>query len=314
MASIDSAITPLVSISIISCNQQDYIAEAIESALTQTYPNVEVVVADDASTDETQAIIRRYERAHPGRVRGIFNPARLGITANSNVALFACRGDFVAFMGGDDVLLPDKIAAQVAWFKVDPRRRVCGHQVEVFYEDGSRPPHDFSPGLMAGSDAADILRKGFYCACAVMVRTSAMPAAGYEVQLPMVSDHMFWFESMLTNGSSDGMFGFVPGIHARYRRHASNFTLRAIDGLSEVIRYYEIVAERYPAFRRVARRSIVERHYDIGVAQLRLGQHGSARRTLAGVIAQRPLFAKAWVRLVQTVLPKSRPGLSFSAA
>lgn len=295
---------PLVSISIISCEQQDYIGEAIESALAQTYHNIEVVVADDASTDATQDIIKRYEAAHPGRVRGIFNQSRLGITANSNVALFACRGEFVAFMGGDDVLLPGKIAAQVEWFAADPRRRVCGHQVEVFYEDGSRAPHAFSLAMMAGTDAADILRKGFYCACSVMVRTSAMPAAGYERQLPMVSDHMFWFESMLNDGRSDGEYGFVPGVHARYRRHQSNFTLRVIDGLTEVVRYYEIVAARYPRFRRTARRAIVERRYDAAVAQMKAGAPAEARRLLRGVLANRPLFARAWVRLAQTMLPR----------
>jgi glycosyltransferase involved in cell wall biosynthesis len=127
--------SPMVSVHVISYNQEKYVAEAIESAVNQDYPNLEVVVSDDASTDRTVSIIRDLESLHPGKIAALYNKTNVGVTSNSNRALSAFSGDFVAFLGGDDVLLPGKISAQVEWFRRDRslgvRRgiRLCGRGV-----------------------------------------------------------------------------------------------------------------------------------------------------------------------------------------
>lgn len=58
---------PLVSIAIITYNQKEYLRECIESCLSQDYPNIEIVIADDCSTDGTQAMLRDYERAYQNK-------------------------------------------------------------------------------------------------------------------------------------------------------------------------------------------------------------------------------------------------------
>src|SRR4051812_44955101 len=121
---------PKVSIHMISYNQRQFLPEAIESAVTQNYPNLEVVVADDASTDGSTEILLDYSQKYPGKVIAVLGEKNVGITGNSNRALARCSGELIAIMGSDDVLLPGKISAQVAWFEQDPRRVLCGHQVE----------------------------------------------------------------------------------------------------------------------------------------------------------------------------------------
>ena len=93
---------PKVSVMIITYNQEDLISETIESVLFQNYPNLEIIVSDDASTDKTPEIILSYASRYPNVVIPVLNKKNIGITGNSNTAFFACTGEMVAVLGGDD--------------------------------------------------------------------------------------------------------------------------------------------------------------------------------------------------------------------
>ncbi|MBU0620436.1 MAG: glycosyltransferase [Gammaproteobacteria bacterium] len=217
--------SPRISILVICYNQNKYIREALESALEQDYENLEVVVADDASRDGTQTIIRELAQRYPHRLKPILNPQNVGITANSNIGLAHCSGEFIAFMGGDDVLLPGKISRQAAWLAADEKRVLCGHDVDWIDADGVQlgiRSSDRVP-LREGRGASGIIRNGTpYAATAVMVRRSHIPSYGFHPALPVVSDWKLWLDVV----GSDGLYGYIPGIHARYRRHRDNVTTR----------------------------------------------------------------------------------------
>ena len=93
-------IKPLVSVMIISYNQENYIGETIQSAIDQDYPNVEIIVSDDGSKDKTPAIILEYANRYPSKIIPILKKKNSGITANCNTALRACTGEFIVFFGG----------------------------------------------------------------------------------------------------------------------------------------------------------------------------------------------------------------------
>jgi glycosyltransferase involved in cell wall biosynthesis len=288
-----------VSIHIIAYNQKHFIREAIESALAQDYPAVEVVVADDASTDGTAEIIAEYERAHPGRVVAVLNRVNRGITANSNSGLRACSGTYIAFLGGDDVLLPGKISAQVAWFAAHPNGVLCGHQVEVFHDDDSVAPYPLSRQLLRGTGADAIIRHQPFGALSVMVRADRIPPHGFDEALPVVSDQLLWTEVV----RDDGEFGFVEGTWSRYRRHGANVTRDPFANLGDVESTLGIVAQRYPQFRGAVRYAVTRRLlYDVGVALMDAGRKSEARRKFWEAIRREPWFAKAWIRLAQTLV------------
>lgn len=90
-----------ISIVVSSYNYADYVGEAIDSALTQTYPGVQVVVVDDGSTDGSVEIIRSY-----GDTIETLCQANAGQAAAWNSGLAAARGDYVIFLDSDDRLLP----------------------------------------------------------------------------------------------------------------------------------------------------------------------------------------------------------------
>lgn len=104
----ETASGPLVSIIIPCYNAESFIGEAIESALAQTYPNVEVIVIDDGSTDGSLGVIRTFG----DRIRWESGPNRGGCAAR-NRGIELAAGEWVQFLDADDLLYPDKLARQV---------------------------------------------------------------------------------------------------------------------------------------------------------------------------------------------------------
>jgi glycosyltransferase involved in cell wall biosynthesis len=109
---------PVVSVLIPTYNRAHCICNAIDSVLAQTFTNVEIVVVDDGSKDETPEVMAR-EYQHEPRVRYL-RQQNGGVSAARNHGLRHCRGEFVAFLDSDDVWLPWKLELQVACFRRFP--------------------------------------------------------------------------------------------------------------------------------------------------------------------------------------------------
>jgi glycosyltransferase involved in cell wall biosynthesis len=102
-------VTPLVSILIPAYNAAPWISETIRSALAQTWPQIEIIVVDDGSTDTTLTVANSF--ASP-RVRIVSQPNR-GASSARNHALTLARGEYIQFLDADDLLAPDKIESQL---------------------------------------------------------------------------------------------------------------------------------------------------------------------------------------------------------
>lgn len=291
-------IAPKVSIMMIAYNQARFIGEAIESALAQDYPNLEIVISDDASTDATPEIILDYAEKNPGKIIPVLNSTNSGITSNSNAGLEACTGEFIAFTDGDDLLLPGKISAQIEWFAERPDHVLCGHLIEIFHDDGSRPATSFPKRLHAGQGAALAIEHILYSKISMMVRASRIPAHGFEPSLKYVSDLLFPIEVL----GESGRFGFIDGIYARARRHDSNITDRPFELFAEVSHHFDLIDLRFPQFRSISRKARTRRmFYDVGVTLLRHGRKAEARAKFVETIKREPLFVRAWVRVLQSI-------------
>lgn len=102
---------PLVSFVLLTYNQQEFVQEAVRSALLQTYQPLEIVISDDASTDRTfenaRAVIDEYKGPHS--VIGCVNSRNMGTNAHLNVAVRKAKGEFIVVAAGDDVSLPGRV-------------------------------------------------------------------------------------------------------------------------------------------------------------------------------------------------------------
>ena len=117
---------PLVSIIIITYNSSEYVVETLDSALTQTYPNVEVIVTDDCSTDNTVAVCRQWICDHidSGRpVTLVEAEHNTGVSGNCNRGLQASHGEWIKVIAGDDMLAPTAIADYIDFVSTHPETR-----------------------------------------------------------------------------------------------------------------------------------------------------------------------------------------------
>ncbi|MBU5612542.1 glycosyltransferase family 2 protein [Geomonas azotofigens] len=113
-------------------NGAAFVTEAVESILGQSYPDFELLVIDDGSTDKSAAIVLSYDDP---RIRLVKNGHNLGLIASLNRGLDLARGEYVARMDADDISRPRRLARQVAFLDSHPEVGVCGSWVR-FFPDG----------------------------------------------------------------------------------------------------------------------------------------------------------------------------------
>ena len=92
----------LVTVIMVTYNSSAYVREAIDSVLLQSYSNIELIIGDDVSTDDTWEIIQEFEDQ---RIRAYKNPINLGEYPNRNKAISLSKGEFIYFIDGDDLML-----------------------------------------------------------------------------------------------------------------------------------------------------------------------------------------------------------------
>lgn len=183
----DADRTPLVSVIIPTFNRRDLVLRAIESARTQTYPNLEIVVQDDGSTDGTAEAIAALKLP----IAYVWQPNR-GLAAARNAAIRRSRGELIALLDSDDVWTTDKVAKCVAYLNQHP-------DVDVVYTPMATV--DADGRMMTGHDkpcqAGWILNELFENICvhdpaAVFHRRVWERVGGFDESLPVCVGHNFW--------------------------------------------------------------------------------------------------------------------------
>lgn len=266
----DATNLPLVSVAIITFNQKDFLIECIESILSQDYPNIEIIVADDCSTDGTKEVLNNYADKYNGKFILRLAENNQGITVNSNEAHFACTGKYIAWIGGDDLMLPGKVSRQVAFMESNPTCSICYHNLDVFDNKSGKTLHLYNDKYKAWEGGMEqIIRNGtFNGACATMVKRSDTPVYGFDNSLPVASDWLYWIETLRDGGK----IKYINAVLGRYRRHSNNIT-KPSDKLEQNIIDHlnscNLIIERYPQYFNAA----VHRLGDIYVAMRKHGNY-----------------------------------------
>lgn len=287
---------PLVSIHIVTYNQVDFIHDTLSSALGQEYENVEVVVSDDGSTDGTVDIIMEFAKKHPDKLVPIINGSNSGITKNCNRALRACKGKYIAFLGGDDLFFPGKIKKQVAWMEADEDRVISGHDVEVF-DSRTKTILGIKKQIMpnrAGVGARNIIIYGvasFYSGTSIMVRRDSIPEYGFDERLPIVSDWKFVVDCL----SSGGKYGCVEGTLAGYRKHGKSVTdLQPEAIFKECIITIGLMESQYPNYLKECKIIRAKVFYKIANYYLRKGDRVASRKYIMASVNHSSIINSIW--------------------
>lgn len=190
-----------VSVIIPTYNRADTILRAVDSVLRQTHSNLEIIIIDDGSTDQTQQVLQPYAQQVT-----IIRQANQGPSAARNRGIEVSRGEIIAFLDSDDVWLPEKLEQQVRLFDEGPAGMVCcvcnaslRHGKFELGTSFDRAGLDFGNGFAYWFNPAAVLATRFLLFNQVMaVRRSALLAVGgYKSGLNLLEDHDLAFRLAL---------------------------------------------------------------------------------------------------------------------
>lgn len=206
---------PTVSVVLPSFNSARYLPAAIASVLAQTVPDVELIIVDDGSTDETSAVVAGY-----GSAARYIRQANAGVSAARNRGIAEARGKYVAFLDADDTWLPGKLERQLKALRDQPDRQLCYSAFTVVDAD-LRPIND-RHSVRAGTALEDLLLNGNVVGsiCTVVCHRRLLEVAGgFDPALSQCADWDMWVRlARLTE------FVYLDEPLVTYRQHASNMS------------------------------------------------------------------------------------------
>ncbi len=169
---------PKVSVCLVTYNHENYIRQCLDAILSQQVTfDYEIVIGEDKSKDNTLAVVTEYQQKHPGKISIITSADNVGMVANWERTLMACKGKYIAIIEGDDCWISNyKLQKQFDQFEQHPEYALCFHNVEVEYGEGVIQENP----LVAVTEDEElsvrdvILRNWFIPTCSMMIRRDAL--------------------------------------------------------------------------------------------------------------------------------------------
>lgn len=247
--------TPKVSVIVPVYNQAPFIRETVGSVLAQDFDAFELILSDDGSTDGTSEILREYEAEDPQHVKVVTSERNTGIAGAFNRGLDARTGKYIAWLGGDDVMLPGKLSRQVAVLEARSDVIGCCHDADVFDSASGRSYGRFTEvyngrrGVRDGG--VELLLDPTYLMLpsTMMVRSAAVGSLRFDPRIRVSNDWLFDIQ-LFRHGRVVGL----DDVLARYRRHDRNATSQGADALEDALVVLTLAEARYPELHRLIRR------------------------------------------------------------
>ncbi len=291
---------PLVSAIVPAYNAERFLAQAIDSALAQTFDSLEIVVVNDGSKDSTGQIADRYAAEYPGRVR-VVHQDNQGLPFARNAAIAASRGRYLALLDADDMWLPGHIESCVTLLERDPELGLVHANDEAIDIDGN--PLGSQTGrwthLRDNPYAAILLRKQHVnCPTAVFRKSiveSVGPFDGLFNRLGC-EDRDMWLR--ITEVSKHA---YIDEIQALYRVHGANMS----SNHAIMMQARHVLVNKHagrPKGRRLKRKALAAIHADHGHELARQAPVLPALGAFSRALVQDPTRVDAWKGFVRRIL------------
>lgn len=195
------ALEKLVSVCINAYNSADVIGETIESVLNQTYKNLQIIIVDDCSTDNTAEIVKSYD---DDRIELYTLPKNFNISNANNECLHRARGEYIAHIDSDDIWVEDKIEKQIRFLEENPQYGACFSYAGFIDEHSNilTKKHLLADHLnlyvhenmtQAGFVREFYNRSNFLCHCSMVMRNSVYEKLGdHDLTLNKLHDYDYW--------------------------------------------------------------------------------------------------------------------------
>lgn len=236
---------PKVSVFIPNYNYARYLPHCLDSILAQTYQDIEIVIVDDGSTDNSHEVLMEYQRRFPQKIHYHWHPghANKGVSATSNLAISKAQGDYLAWTGADDVWYPEKLELQVEQLNHDPCLGMVYSYADFIDSEGNVLPG--RAGIDITSDPNPVGRMLQSChppAMTTVIRRKCLEDIGLiDDTLRAAEDWDLWIRVFLR-----WKVGFIDRSLVKYRIHGNNLS-KGIDpkvDLNRILTFYRRLEQK----------------------------------------------------------------------
>lgn len=226
-----------VSVIIPTYNRARYICRAINSVINQTFKDLEIIVIDDGSTDETKGILVPFN----GKIKYIYQ-SNQGISGARNRGIEEARGEYIAFLDSDDWWAPEKLAEQVKVLDANPRVGIVYSRMPIINEKGEKI--GMKPAGASGRNFKELLEIwGDLPTSTVMTRRECFEKVGvFDPALPPMEDIDMW----LRIARFYDLYEIEGKILAYYFRHSEQATSNKMKVYDGLVRIYTKILKSYP--------------------------------------------------------------------
>ncbi len=196
-------------------NAQEFLREAIESILNQSFKNFELIIINDGSTDHSEEIICSFDDK---RIVYVKNETNLKLIETLNKGIQLCKGKYIARMDADDISMPDRLEKQYRFMESNPSVGLCGTWAKVINEKGEETGR-----IKNFTQNADLkihlLFSVPFVHPTVMMKTELLKEEFYSTQYPHAEDYDLWCRL-----SRKTQIANIPEFLFKYRWHSTNIS------------------------------------------------------------------------------------------
>jgi len=295
-----------VSVVIPAYNNAKATVKTVESVLNQSYKNIEIIVVDDGSTDNTAGLLKTY--ADSGKIKYVYKD-NAGACSTRNVGIGLASGEYIGLLDCDDLYLPEKVELSVKFFDSNPD---CGfvHSAAYFIDDNDKILREFSHRLssMSKSMAKDLLLRDFICNSTVVLRKSCFDKVGlFDEEIFTPGDWDMWLRL-----AENYKAGYIDKPLVSYRV-SSSYNLNHIDQVQK--EELMVLKKRFSRNKTIGpqlqNRALSNLYYRCALSYILVGKFEEAKKELFLSIAKNKLNIISIILLVYCVLaPKKLQSLA----
>jgi glycosyltransferase involved in cell wall biosynthesis len=285
---------PKVSVVIPTHNRAQFLKAAIASVLNQTYQDFEIVVVDDASSDDTQKVV---SLCRDERIKYIRHEVNKGDAGSRNTGIVHSHGDYVAFLDDDDEWLPEKLKMQVDLLESSPAQVGGIYTGSLSLDTRSGKILNVNIPPRKRHLFEDIFVNNFIATSCILLRRECIERVGlFDERIPFCSDYDMWIRIA-------EQFHFDCVAEPLVIYHVHDYKLST--NLTSVLKGHEIIIEKYNSRFAVNRRNLGRLYSTVGILYFLNGNIEKSRQALFQAVKSRPLAIKLYLILALSFLHSS---------
>lgn len=251
----------LLTVCVPTYNHENYIEEALESILSQSVDNLHIIVADDASQDNTLQKVRALKEKYKTQIFLIEHSRNVGLMHNVE-SIYECIPEntkYISWFSGDDIMLPGKLSRQIEFLSQNNDHIMCYHDVLV-RDDDRNTQYRYNDPLCSqkpyqGEVTKKLIEHGcFIPALSTLVRYDQTKHIKHNLALGIYNDWAYFIEL-----SRAGRIGYIDRVLSIYRRHSGNISKTPTES-QETVCILEFMRQKYSGLNDAVDRGLIRHH------------------------------------------------------